>query len=117
MSRRPARRSPGLLPADPSCGVVSRFFAAAIAGEPLLVHGGGGQTRDFAYVDDAVDATLLAAVNPRAEGEVFNAGTGSEISINELVAAIGGAVGGAMEMLHGDRREIDNIRWRVVNIE
>ena len=64
-----------------------------------------------------MDATLLAAVNPRAEGEVFNVGTGSQISFNVLVAAIGGAVGGAMEMRHGDRREIDNMRWQVVNIE
>ena len=61
----PARRGPGHLPDDAYCGVVNRFFAAAIAGEPLLVHGGGGQTRDFAYVD----ATLLAAVNPRAEAK------------------------------------------------
>jgi len=37
--------------------------------------------------DDAADATLLAAVNPRAEGEVLSVGTGSEIFINELVAA------------------------------
>jgi len=117
MSRRPARRGPGHLPDDAYCSVVNRFFAAAIAGEPLLVHGDGGQTRDFAYVDDVVDGTLLAAVNPRAEGEVLNVVTGSEISINELVAAIGRAVGGAMEMLHGDLREINNIRRRLIKVE
>ena len=113
----PARRGPGHLPDDAYCGVVNRFFAAAIAGEPLLVNGDGGRTRDFTYVDDAVDATLLAAVNPPAQGEVFNVGTAARSPTTELAAAIGRAVGGAMEMLHGDLRLIDNIRRPVVNIE
>jgi len=74
----------GQRPDNPYCGVVSKFFAAAMAGEPLSVHGDGEQTRDYTYVDDAVAATLLAAIHPRAEGEVFNIGTGIETSVNAL---------------------------------
>ena len=107
----------GQRPDNPYCGVVSKFFASAYEGRPLQVHGDGEQTRDFTYVDDAVDATLLAGIAPRAEGEVFNVGTGIETSVNELARRIGAAVGRDVEIEHIDRRDIDNIRRRVVNIE
>ena len=107
----------GQRPDNPYCGVVSKFFASAYEGRPLQVHGDGEQTRDFTYVDDAVDATLLAGIAPRAEGEVFNVGTGIETSVNELGRRIGAAVGREVEIEHIDRRDIDNIRRRVVNIE
>ncbi len=108
---------PGQRPDNPYCGVVSKFFASAMAGEPLLVHGDGEQTRDFTFVEDAVDATLLAAVHPRAEGEVFNVGTGIETSVNQLARGVGAAVNREVTLTHVDRRDIDNIRRRVVNIE
>lgn len=108
---------PGQRPDNPYSGVVSKFFADAYAGRPVSVHGDGEQTRDYTYVDDAVEATLLAAIHPRAEGEVFNIGTGIETSVNALAAGIGEALGKAVEVHHIDRRDIDNIRRRVVNIE
>jgi len=107
----------GQRPDNPYCGVIGKFFAAAIDGKPLQVHGDGEQTRDYTYIDDAVDATLLAAIRPRAEGEVFNVGTGIETSVNELALKIGAAVGVEVDIVHLDRRDIDNIRRRVVNIE
>ena len=107
----------GQRPDNPYCGVVSKFFAAAGTGDTVSVHGDGEQTRDFTYIDDAVDATLLAAVHPRAEGEVFNVGTGIETSVNALVAGIARAVGRTLTVEHIDRRDVDNIRRRVVNIE
>ena len=108
---------PGQRPDNPYCGVVSKFLAAAYAGEPLSVHGDGEQTRDFTYIDDAVDATLLAAIQPRAEGDVYNVGTGIETSVNQLAAIVGRATDQAVSVTHVDRRDIDNIRRRVVNIE
>jgi UDP-glucose 4-epimerase len=108
---------PGQRADNPYCGVIAKFFASAMAGEPLRIHGDGGQTRDFTFVDDAVDATLLAAITPRAEGEVFNVGTGIETSINDLAAGIGLALGRDVLVERIDRRDIDNIRRRVVNIE
>jgi UDP-glucose 4-epimerase len=108
---------PGQRPDNPYCGVVSKFLAAAYAGQPLSIHGDGEQTRDFTFIDDAVDATLLAAVQPRAEGDVFNVGTGIETSINGLAAVVGRATDQAVSTVNIDRRDIDNIRRRVVNIE
>ncbi|MHB8673897.1 MAG: NAD-dependent epimerase/dehydratase family protein [Candidatus Limnocylindrales bacterium] len=107
----------GQRPDNPYCGVVSKFLTNAFAGEPLSIHGDGLQTRDFTYIDDAVEATLLAAIHPRAEGEIFNVGTGIETSIVELARMIGLATGREVTIQTIDRRDIDNIRRRVVNIE
>jgi len=107
----------GQRPDNPYCGVVSKFLTNAFEGEPLSVHGDGLQTRDFTYIDDAVEATLLAAIHPRAEGEIFNVGTGIETSVVELARMIGLATGREVTVQTVDRRDIDNIRRRVVNIE
>ncbi len=104
-------------PDNPYSGVVSKFLVEAHAGRPITIHGDGEQTRDYTFIDDAVDATLLAAIHPRAEGEVFNVGTGIETSVNRLAASIGTALGTEIDVQHVDRRDIDNIRRRVVNIE
>ena len=108
---------PGQRPDNPYCGVVSKFLTNCQEGAPLTVHGDGEQTRDFTYIDDAVDATLLAATHPRAEGDVFNVGTGIETSVNRLAELIGKAMDRPTDIRHIDRRDIDNIRRRVVNIE
>jgi UDP-glucose 4-epimerase len=108
---------PGQRPENPYSGVVTKFLAAALEQRPLSVHGDGQQTRDFTFVEDAVDATLAAATHPRAEGDVFNVGTGIETSVIELARAIERVLGFEVEIEHIDRRDVDNIRRRVVNIE
>ena len=64
-------------PANPYCGVIAKFINKVQAGLAPEIHGDGQQTRDFTYVEDAVDATLIAALSPKAEGEVINIGTGN----------------------------------------
>ncbi len=68
-------------------------------------------------MDDAVEATVLAAQSDRALGEVFNVGTGVETRVNELAATLIRIVGAAVAPEHTNRRDVDNIRRRVVNIE
>ncbi|MBC7186777.1 MAG: NAD-dependent epimerase/dehydratase family protein [Calditrichaeota bacterium] len=104
-------------PENPYCGVVAKFFDAALHDRPLLIHGDGEQTRDFTYVDDAVQATLLAAVSTKAEGRVYNVGTGREVTINYLAECVARVFGKPLRVEHIDRRDIDNIRRRVMNIE
>jgi UDP-glucose 4-epimerase len=108
---------PGQDPANPYCGVVAKFTAALFAGTAPVIHGDGNQTRDFTYVDDAVEATLLAAVSDRALGEVFNVGTGVETRVNDLADVLARIIGVEVTPQHSDRRDVDNIRRRVVNIE
>lgn len=104
-------------PKNGYCGVMSKFFNNVTKGKPPEIHGDGEQTRDFTFVEDVVDATLLAAVSPKTEGEVFNVGTGKETSINELARAIIHLTGNSMEPAYINRRDIDNLRRRVLNIE
>jgi UDP-glucose 4-epimerase len=104
-------------PDNPYCGVIAKFFDAAMSGESPRIHGDGDQTRDFTYIDDVVEATLQAAFSSKAEGQVYNVGTGRETTINQLARLIIEITGAKVETQYVDRRDIDNIRRRVVNIE
>lgn len=104
-------------PDNPYCGVIAKFFEMAMSGKAPRIHGDGEQTRDFTYIDDVVDATLLAGFSPKAEGQVYNVGTGRETSVNQLARTIIQVTGAEVEPEYVDRRDIDNIRRRVVNIE
>ena len=68
--------------------VLPRFVAAALAGEPLRVHGDGSQTRCFCHVRDTVEALLRLRDLPAARGEVFNIGSEAEIAILELATRV-----------------------------
>jgi UDP-glucose 4-epimerase len=70
-------------------GVVATFADQAVAGEACTIHGDGSQTRDFVYIDDAIDAFVRAA--DKGGGLVVNIGTGTETSIADLVTALEGA--------------------------
>ncbi len=104
-------------PKNPYCGVVSKFMEMLDNNERPHLHGDGQQTRDFTYVDDAVDGTLLALLSPKAEGQVFNIGTGVETKIVELYQMIAELMGKDTKPKYIDRRDIDNIRRRAVSIE
>jgi len=108
---------PGQDPANPYCGVVAKFVDALLAGRAPVVHGDGNQSRDFTFIDDAVEATVLAGTSDRALGEVFNVGTGVETRVNELAGVLIRLTGARVTPAHTDRRDVDNIRRRVVNIE
>ena len=96
-------------------GVVARFVEAVLDDKPFQIHGNGSQTRDFVYIDDAVDATLKAAWSSRAVGQVFNIGTGIETDIYRLLAIVSGSAEfDGIE--HIDNRNIDGIHRRVLNI-
>jgi UDP-glucose 4-epimerase len=64
--------------------VFPNFVSQALAGEDVTVFGTGHQTRCFCYVGDAVQAALGLLRRPQAVGEIFNIGSDSEISINDL---------------------------------
>ncbi len=104
-------------PNNPYCGVISKFIEAIDLGRAPQLHGDGQQTRDFTYVGDTVEATLTALLSPKSEGLVFNLGTGIETSVVGLCEKIIERMGSAIEYEHIDRRDIDNIRRRVLNIE
>jgi nucleoside-diphosphate-sugar epimerase len=65
-------------------GVVSIFLRRIAGGRNPVVFGDGEQVRSFTWVNDLVDANLLAALTPRASGEVYNVASGIRVTINEL---------------------------------
>jgi len=72
-------------------GVVATFARALLSGGEVHVLGDGAQTRDFLYVDDAVDALVRAA--ERGSGLLVNVGQGVETSVRSLLATMAGAAG------------------------
>ncbi|MBT6431011.1 MAG: NAD-dependent epimerase/dehydratase family protein, partial [Rhodospirillaceae bacterium] len=64
------------------------FLAQILADEPLTVVGDGAQTRDFTYVGDVADAVATVGAHDDS-GEVFNVGTGKDVSVNRLVELLG----------------------------
>ena len=73
---------------DAEGGVISIFLKNSINNEPVSIFGSGEQTRDFLYVEDCASFILEAALSNDAVGEIINAGTGREISINSLAKMI-----------------------------
>jgi UDP-glucose 4-epimerase len=69
-----------------SSGVVAEFVAALLDGRQPVVHGDGGQSRDFVYVTDVAEAFSLAC--RKADGTVVNIGTGVATSINAVLALV-----------------------------
>jgi len=69
-------------------GVIARFVERALTGQSLIVHGDGGQTRCFTYIDDSVRGTFLAGTMKSAVGQVFNLGTPRETTVAELAERV-----------------------------
>src|SRR5687768_18454159 len=68
--------------------VIPNFVRQALAGQPITVFGDGTQSRSFTYVGDVVRGMVALIDEPRAIGQVFNIGNGTEISIGELAEKV-----------------------------
>jgi len=74
-------------------GFVGWFIRQAIEGEEIQVFGDGQQVRGFNYVDDVVDALLIAGVNGKVNGDYFNLGGERAVAVEELVKLLLKATG------------------------
>jgi len=68
--------------------VVPLFITSIAEGAPVTIFGDGGQSRDFTYVDNVVDANLRAADAEGANGRIFNVAAGSPKTVNELADTV-----------------------------
>ena len=94
-------------PASEYAAVIPRFILWALQRAPLEVHGDGTQSRDFTYIDNVVEANLLAGRAPGAAGEVFNVGCGSRVSLLAIIASLEGLVGRPLQRNHTPGRAGD----------
>ena len=72
-------------PSSPYSGVLAKFITQMLAGQQPTIFGDGEQSRDFTYIDNAVEANLLACKAPARQvaGKVFNVATGRRVTLNE----------------------------------
>jgi len=80
-------------PKSQYAAVIPRFVTAALRGEPAVVYGDGLQSRDFTYIENVVEANLLAARAEGVSGRVYNIACGKRYTLLDLLAMIGDALG------------------------
>lgn len=90
--------------------VIPRFLVQALHGDPLRVFGDGHQTRDFSHVHDTAATIARAGVIPGLAGEVFNVGSGEEVTIEHLARIVRQVTTSESPVVHGARRPGDVAR-------
>lgn len=94
-------------PTSQYAAVVPIFITRLLAGEPPTIYGDGEQTRDFTYVDNVVEANLLALTAPHAAGQVFNIACGDSTTVNRLFSEIARLLGSALSPIYAPPRPGD----------
>jgi nucleoside-diphosphate-sugar epimerase len=94
-------------PSSPYSGVLSKFCTAFLENTEPVVYGDGEQTRDFTYIENVVQANLLACEAPAASGRVINVGTGDRTSLNQTLQLLREISGNHLEAKYEPPREGD----------
>lgn len=94
-------------PSSPYAGVLAKFCTAFLEDAPPVIFGDGEQTRDFTYVDNAVQANLLACEAPNVSGKVFNIGVGGRFSLNQTVELLNKISGKQLDAKYEPPRDGD----------
>jgi UDP-glucose 4-epimerase len=94
-------------PTSQYAGVIALFCTAALHGRPYTLQGDGLQSRDFTYVDNAVQANILAATAPDVAGQVFNIACGQRITLLDMVAILNQLIGRDLPIEYGPPRAGD----------
>src|SRR6266536_1146303 len=96
-------------PDSPYSGVLAKFITQMLAGEQPTIFGDGKQSRDFTYIDNTVEANLLAAKAPasQAGGQVFNVATGTRVDLNETFQLLKKIIGFKGDVKYGPDRAGD----------
>lgn len=96
-------------PNGPYAAVIPLFVSGILNNTPVYINGDGAQTRDFTYVDNAVQANVLGMLNtnPEAFGKVYNVAVGENFTVNELYRAIRELLGVPHEPTYSEERAGD----------
>jgi len=93
-------------PSSPYSGVLAKFITLMLKGDRPTMFGDGEQSRDFTYIDNTVEANLLAwqAPTSQAAGRVFNVATGRRVTLNETFQALKRLTSYSGEPVYGAER-------------
>jgi UDP-glucose 4-epimerase len=94
-------------PLSQYAAVIPRFITALLAGEAPTVFGDGEQSRDFTYIDNVVEANLLASTAEGVSGQAFNVACGERISLNRLLDELREIIGNDVEANYLEARPGD----------
>ncbi|MCE1248863.1 MAG: SDR family oxidoreductase [Firmicutes bacterium] len=103
-------------PNNQYAAVVPKFIKALISGGQPEIFGDGGQSRDFTFVENAVNANLLAATAKNAEGKVFNIACNTRVTVNYMAKKIGEYLGKEVNPTYRETRQGD-VRHSLADIE
>lgn len=104
-------------PASEYAAVIPKFILALLDGQAPLIYGDGEQTRDFTYIDNAVEANLLACKSDKVgRGEVINIACGESYSLNQLVEALNDILGIFIAPVYSDPKPGD-VKHSLADIE
>ncbi len=91
-------------PESPYAAVIPKFIMAMMAGKEPVIYGDGGQSRDFTFVDNVVEANIKAIQSTAGLGETFNIACGQRVTINELVKDLAKILNVNIKPVHTDPR-------------
>ena len=103
-------------PQSQYAAVIPLFITRYLAGQAPLIHGDGGQSRDFTFIENVVQANLeAAAADARADGLVYNVACGDKVTVKDLCLRIRDLVGSDLEPTHGEER-VGDVRHSLADI-
>jgi nucleoside-diphosphate-sugar epimerase len=94
-------------PGSPYSGVLAKFCTNFLAETQPVIFGDGEQSRDFTYVENAVQANLLACEAPNVSGKTFNVGTGDRFTLNQTFQLLAKISGKTLEAKYEPARDGD----------
>jgi dTDP-L-rhamnose 4-epimerase len=107
---------PGQSLSNPYTGILSIFSGLIMGGRPINIFEDGSESRDFIFVDDVVQATVLAIERDAAAGEIFNVGTGQPTSVLEVVDMLMKELGANSKLMVSGNFRIGDIRHNYADI-
>jgi len=102
-------------PTSQYAAAIPAFVTAILKDKPPTIYGDGEQSRDFTYVDNVVDANLLAARAKKTNGEVINIACGKAVTVNEIIDMINNLTGRSVKPEYTDPRPGD-VKQSLANI-
>ncbi len=94
-------------PKSQYAAAIPAFVTAILKDQSPTIYGDGEQSRDFTYIDNVVEANLLAARVSKTNGEVINIACGQAVTVNEIIDMINGALGKNVKPIYTDPRPGD----------